>query len=133
MFFVCWSHKFIYPFYFGIQNLKRLFNFKKSVREKLRFKMSTCWRLKITLVGSSRVGKTSFIKGRSDFEGERFNTLQTFGISFEILDTFLDNGEVCRSSVWEINQHSRHPFIYPSFFKGASGSLLFFDLSENTS
>lgn len=93
--------------------------------------MSTCWRLKVTLVGSSRVGKTSFIKGSSDFEASRLNTLQAFGISFEVIDTFLDNEEICRCSVWEINQHTRHTFFYPSFFKGVAGSLMFFDLSRH--
>ena len=93
--------------------------------------MSTCWRLKITLVGSSRVGKTSFIKGLNRFERNGLNSLQTIGISFEIIDTFLDNEEICRSSVWEINQHARFPFFYPTFFKGAAGSLLFFDLSRH--
>jgi GTPase SAR1 family protein len=93
--------------------------------------MSTCWRLKVTLVGSSRVGKTSFIKGRSDFERSRLNNLRTFGISFEVIDTFLDNEEMCRCSVWEINQHTRYTFFYPSFFKGVAGSLMFFDLSRH--
>jgi len=122
------SHKFIYPNFFGIQNLQRLFNFIKIVREKLRLNMSACWRLKITLVGSSRVGKTSFIKGRPDFEVNRLNNLRTFGVSFEIIDTFLDNEEICRSSVWEINQRASHSFLYPIFFKGAAGCLLIFDL-----
>jgi len=93
--------------------------------------MSTCWRLKVTLVGSSRVGKTSFIKGNSGFERSRFNSLRTFGISFEVIDTFLDNEEICRCSVWEINQHARLQFFYPTFLRGAAGSLLFFDLSRH--
>ena len=94
-------------------------------------KVSPCWRLKVTVVGSSSVGKSSFIKGTSDFEVSRFNNLVTLGISFEVIDTFLDNEEICRCSVWEINQHTRLPFFYPTFFKGAAGSLLFFDLSRH--
>ena len=47
-------------------------------------KVSTCWRLKVTVVGSSSVGKSSFIKGTSDFEVSRFNNLVTLGISFEV-------------------------------------------------
>lgn len=93
--------------------------------------MSACWRLKITLVGSSQVGKTSFIKGRIGFERSRLNTLQTFGISFEIIDTFLDNEEICRCSVWELNQHTRHLFLYPTFLRGAAGCLLCFDLCRH--
>jgi len=94
-------------------------------------KVSPCWRLKVTVVGSSSVGKSSFIKGTSDFEVSRFNNLVTLGISFEVIDTFLDNEEICRCSVWEINQQNRYPFLYPIFFKGSAGSLLFFDLSRH--
>lgn len=93
--------------------------------------MSICWRIKVTLVGSSRVGKTSFIKGRADFEIERFSSSRALGVSFEILDSFLENGEICRCCVWDINQRARHPAIYPVFFRGAAGSILFFDLSRN--
>jgi len=93
--------------------------------------MSICWRIKVTSVGSSRVGKTAFIKGRVDFERERFNSLHYLGVSFEILDSFLDNGEKCRCCVWDINQRTRHPAIYPTFFRGAAGSILFFDLSHH--
>ena len=92
--------------------------------------MSICWRIKVTLVGSSRVGKTSFIKGRADFERGRFNSLHYLGVSFEILDSFLDNGETCRCCLWDINQRARHPAMYPTFFRGAAGSIMFFDLSR---
>lgn len=94
-------------------------------------KVSTCWRLKVTLVGSSCVGKTSFIKGRFDFERNGLSRLLVYGISFDIVDTFLDNEEICRCSVWEINQHARLQFFYPTFLKGSAGSLLFFDLSRH--
>ncbi|MHA1986342.1 MAG: hypothetical protein ACW98D_06880 [Promethearchaeota archaeon] len=91
--------------------------------------MSTYRRLKITLVGSPRVGKTSFIRELSDYQRNRFSTLRNLGISIEIIDTNLDNEEICRSAVWELSQRTHHQWFIPTFFRGAAGSIIFFDLS----
>lgn len=93
--------------------------------------MSASWRIKITVVGSSYVGKTTFIRGRRDTRREGFNTLRHFGIDFDVVDSFLDNGDICRCATWEIGQRIRIPLFYPSFFKGSAGTLLFFDLSRH--
>lgn len=92
--------------------------------------MSASWKLKITVVGSSRVGKTSFIRGSSNITRGRYSSIESLGVSFEILDSYLDNGDLCTCSIWELRPHIRCLIIYPTFFKGAAGSLLFFDLSR---
>lgn len=91
--------------------------------------MSVNWILKIMMAGSPRVGKTSFIKDRA--VGEEFHRQNNFlGFSLEILRSTFDNGEVCKCSIWDVKANQYNHFIYPTFFKGAAGCLLFFNLSN---
>ena len=96
--------------------------------------MSARWKLKIIMVGSSQVGKTSFIKSCVEEEGEDgFRPINPLGVSFDILNSYLNNGDNCSCVVWDIKTYNHYLFIFPMFFRGAAGGLLFFDLSNHQS
>jgi small GTP-binding protein len=87
------------------------------------------YKLKILLCGPAGVGKTSlimrFIKSRfaSDYK-------LTVGVDILTKDVELDNGQICTLSIWDIGGQERFSFIRSTFYKGAAGVLLVFDLSR---
>jgi small GTP-binding protein len=87
------------------------------------------YKVKLLLCGPAAVGKTSLIKR---FIKNTFQTEYKLTIGVDILtkDVTLSNGEVATLSIWDIGGQRRFEFIRTTFYKGASGALLVFDLTR---
>jgi small GTP-binding protein len=87
------------------------------------------YKLKILLCGPAAVGKTSlihrFIKSKfaSDYK-------LTVGVDILTKEVEYNPGEIATLSIWDIGGQERFSFIRTTFYKGASGVLLVFDLSR---
>ncbi|MBD3227067.1 MAG: GTP-binding protein [Candidatus Lokiarchaeota archaeon] len=94
-------------------------------------KMSS-FKLKVLLCGDGAVGKTSLIHR---FIQQRFqaNYKLTVGVDILTKDVILNRqGEEKRASlsIWDIGGQQRFEFIRSTFYKGAAGALLIFDLTR---
>lgn len=89
--------------------------------------MST-FKLKCLLCGPAGVGKTSlimrFIKSRFQAEYKL-----TVGVDILAKEVQVDN-HIATLSIWDIGGQERFSFIRSTFYKGAAGVLLVFDLSR---
>ena len=54
----------------------------------------------------------------------------TVGVDILTKDIELDNGNICTLSIWDIGGQERFSFIRSTFYKGAAGAILVFDLSR---
>jgi small GTP-binding protein len=87
-------------------------------------------KLKIILAGNPAVGKTSLIHR---FVKNRFaaNYKLTFDVDIYTKDVELKSGKIADLSIWDIGGQERFEFVRPSFYRGASGALLVFDLTRD--
>ena len=90
--------------------------------------MST-YKLKILLCGPAAVGKTSLIHR---FIKSKFATDYKLTVGVDILtkEVEYEPGKTATLSIWDIGGQERFSFIRTTFYKGASGVLLVFDLSR---
>lgn len=91
--------------------------------------MSSSYKLKVLLCGPAGVGKTSLIHR---FIKSRFQTDYKLTVGVDILtkDIELANSQIATLSIWDIGGQERFSFIRSTFYKGAAGVLLVFDLSR---
>ncbi|MFX0100059.1 MAG: Rab family GTPase [Candidatus Hodarchaeota archaeon] len=91
--------------------------------------MSSSYKVKLLLCGPAAVGKTSLIKRfvKSSFQADYKLTI---GVDILTKDVTLSNGEICTLSIWDIGGQKRFEFIRTTFYKGASGALMVFDLTR---
>ena len=54
----------------------------------------------------------------------------TSGVEVVTKNIEVDNDNICTLSIWDISGHERFTFIRSTFYKGAAGALLVFDLSR---
>jgi small GTP-binding protein len=75
------------------------------------------------------VGKTSLVQR---FIKNRFaaNYKLTVGVDILTKDVEYKQGEVATLSIWDIGGQQRFEFIRSTFYKGAAGALLVFDLTR---
>ncbi|MHA1931387.1 MAG: GTP-binding protein, partial [Promethearchaeota archaeon] len=87
-------------------------------------------KLKIILAGSPAVGKTSLIHR---FVKNRFatNYKLTFDVDILTKDVELRPGKIANLSIWDIGGQERFEFVRSTFYKGASGALIVFDLTRD--
>lgn len=87
------------------------------------------YKLKILLVGPAAVGKTSLIHR---FIKSRFQKDYKLTVGVDILtkDVEFAAGRTATLSIWDIGGQERFSFIRTTFYKGAQGVLLVFDLSR---
>jgi len=91
--------------------------------------MSISYKVKLLLCGPAAVGKTALI--RRFIKGQFANEYKlTIGVDILTKDVTLSNGEVATLSIWDIGGQKRFEFIRTTFYKGASGALLVFDLTR---
>jgi len=87
------------------------------------------FKLKVLLCGAAAVGKTSLVQR---FIKNRFaaNYKLTVGVDILTKDVEFKPGEIATLSIWDIGGQQRFEFIRSTFYKGAAGALLVFDLSR---
>jgi small GTP-binding protein len=87
------------------------------------------FKLKVLLCGAAAVGKTSLVQR---FIKNRFaaNYKLTVGVDILTKDVEFRQGEIATLSIWDIGGQQRFEFIRSTFYKGAAGALLVFDLSR---
>ncbi len=87
------------------------------------------FKLKILLTGAAAVGKTSLVHR---FIKQRFqaNYKLTVGVDILTKDVEFRQGEIATLSIWDIGGQQRFEFIRSTFYKGAAGALLVFDLTR---
>ncbi len=91
--------------------------------------MAATYKLKILLCGAAAVGKTSLIHR---FIKEKFKTDYKLTVGVDILtkEVEYEPNKTATLSIWDIGGQERFSFIRTTFYKGASGALLVFDLSR---
>jgi len=87
------------------------------------------FKLKVLLCGAAAVGKTSLVQR---FIKNRFaaNYKLTVGVDILTKDVEFRSGEIATLSIWDIGGQQRFEFIRSTFYKGAAGALLVFDLTR---
>jgi len=87
------------------------------------------FKLKVLLTGAAAVGKTSLVQR---FIKNRFqaNYKLTVGVDILTKDVEFRQGEIATLSIWDIGGQQRFEFIRSTFYKGAAGTLLVFDLTR---
>lgn len=87
------------------------------------------FKLKVLLTGAAAVGKTSLVQR---FIKNRFaaNYKLTVGVDILTKEVEFKQGEVATLSIWDIGGQQRFEFIRSTFYKGAAGALLVFDLTR---
>ena len=87
------------------------------------------FKLKVLLTGAAAVGKTSLVQR---FIKNRFqaNYKLTVGVDILTKDVEFRPNEIATLSIWDIGGQQRFEFIRSTFYKGAAGTLLVFDLTR---
>ena len=87
------------------------------------------FKLKVLLTGAAAVGKTSLVQR---FIKQRFqaNYKLTVGVDILTKDVEYKPSEIATLSIWDIGGQQRFEFIRSTFYKGAAGALLVFDLTR---
>jgi len=87
------------------------------------------FKLKVLLTGAAAVGKTSLVQR---FIKNRFaaNYKLTVGVDILTKDVEFRQGDIATLSIWDIGGQQRFEFIRSTFYKGAAGALLVFDLTR---
>ena len=87
------------------------------------------FKLKVLLTGAAAVGKTSLVQR---FIKNRFaaNYKLTVGVDILTKEIEFKPQEIATLSIWDIGGQQRFEFIRSTFYKGAAGALLVFDLTR---
>jgi small GTP-binding protein len=87
--------------------------------------------LKLILVGDSGVGKTNLL---SQFARNRFNpeSKTTIGVEFATKTLNVD-GKVVKAQIWDTAGQERYRAITSSYYKGAVGALILYDITSSVS
>lgn len=93
---------------------------------------------KLLLIGNSSVGKSSLLLRFSDnIFSERYllaygSFLPTIGVDFKIR-TFDLNGSTVKLQIWDTAGQERFKTITSSYYKGAHGIILVYDITDRQS
>ncbi len=88
---------------------------------------------KILLIGDSGVGKTSVLRRFADdaFDGDAF--ISTIGIDYKLKTIALMGGRTVRLQIWDTAGQERFHTITTSYYRGADGILLVYDVTDANS
>jgi small GTP-binding protein len=91
--------------------------------------MTSSYKLKVLLCGPAGCGKTELI---NQFVNSRFSTDYKLTVGVDILtkEVELSNENIASVSIWDIGSQERFSFIRSTFYKGAAGAILVFDLTR---
>lgn len=87
---------------------------------------------KLLLIGDASVGKSALLLRYADHTFSR-TYLSTIGVDFKIRTVTLDNGKRIKLQIWDTSGGERFQSIATSYYRGASGLLIVFDLSDTRS
>ena len=86
---------------------------------------------KVLLLGNSNVGKSSlFLRFVDDIWNDTF--VPTIGVDFKIKTLEIDNKKI-KMQIWDTAGQERFKNIISSYYKGAHGILLLFDVTDKES
>jgi len=87
------------------------------------------YNFKVIVIGPSAVGKTSII---NRFVNDTFSMKYQFtmGVDFLAKTVVLESGQIVKLTIWDIGGQERFEFLQRSFYAGANGAILVFDLSR---
>ena len=87
------------------------------------------FKLKVLLIGPETEGKTRLIHKivKNRFQA---NYKLTVGVDILTKDVEFKPGEIATLSIWDVGNQERFKFIRSTFYKGAAGALLVFDLAS---
>ena len=89
-------------------------------------------RIKIMVIGESKIGKTSLI---SRYCNNQFNGgvyLSTIGIDFQIKNVVFNNKNI-RLQIWDTAGQERYKSITSSYYKGSHGCFIVYDITNEKS
>ncbi|MFX0004648.1 MAG: GTP-binding protein [Candidatus Hodarchaeota archaeon] len=91
--------------------------------------MSHLYVFKIILIGPGAVGKTSLLHR---FVEDKFSFRYKLTIGADFLSKIIkyDKDPTVKLQIWDIGGQDRYKFLRSSFFDGANGALIVFDLSR---
>ena len=86
---------------------------------------------KVILIGGAAVGKTSLLH-RFVEDKFSFRYKLTIGADFlsKIIEGYPKQDSTCKLQIWDIGGQDRYKFLRASFFEGANGALVVFDISR---
>ena len=89
------------------------------------------YKIKIIVVGDSGVGKTNLI---NRFASDKFdtNSKETIGVEF-VYKALKINKDVIKVEVWDTAGEERYKAITSSYYKGAKGAIIVYDLTNEES
>jgi len=83
---------------------------------------------KVIIIGPGAVGKTSLLHR---FVENKFSFRYKLTIGADFLSKIIQrNNETIKLQIWDIGGQDRYKFLRASFFDGANGALIVFDLSR---
>ena len=93
--------------------------------------MKEQYKFKIVIVGDSGVGKTNLVKRfiQNTFSS---NTQATVGCEF-FSNNYLINDKLFKIELWDTAGQERYKSITSAYYKGASGAILVYDVTNKTS
>ncbi len=87
------------------------------------------WRFKVLCIGPAAVGKTSllhrFVQGKFS---ERYE--YTMGVDYLSKEVDFSPKNIARLTIFDLSGQERYKFLRNTFYKGASGALVVFDLTR---
>ncbi|MHA1337283.1 MAG: GTP-binding protein [Promethearchaeota archaeon] len=92
------------------------------------------WAFKIILIGPASVGKTSiltrFIQGKFKETYEYTMGVDYLSKEVEFTDPTSNRKNMARLTIWDIGGQERFKFLRNTFYKGANGAIIVFDLTR---
>ena len=87
---------------------------------------------KIVLIGDSGVGKSNLL---SRFTKNEFNleSKATIGVEFATKAITLENGQHVKAQIWDTAGQERYRAITSTYYRGALGALLVYDITRSKS
>ncbi|MHA2430685.1 MAG: Rab family GTPase [Promethearchaeota archaeon] len=86
---------------------------------------------KIVIFGDAGSGKTTLTK-RLMTNLFISDTQMTIGVEFVIKTIYIDGKEI-KLQIWDFGGEERFRFLLPKYIRGASGGILMYDITDNTS
>ncbi len=87
--------------------------------------------IKLLLIGDTGVGKTSLLLRFAD-DRFSFDHIPTIGIDFKI-KTIEIEGRLCKLQLWDTAGQERFRTITSAYYRGASGVLVVYDVTDKNS